>query len=112
MLILIGFTGAQAYYLRNIIHDYPDEKAIQLLQKTKTAMGEHSVIIIDDMIVPDSGAHWHAAQQDLTMMSTLASMERSTKQWRSLLRNVGLKIQAMIPYTDQTRDSVIVAVAG
>ena len=74
------------------------------------AMGQDSIIIIDDMVVPDSGAHWHAAQQDLTMMSTLASMERSTKQWRSLLKEAGLKIQAMIPYTDQTRDSVIVAV--
>ncbi len=74
------------------------------------AMNEKSLILIDDMVLPDVGAHWHAAQQDLTMMSSLASMERSEKQWRSLLEEAGLKIQTITPYTEETRDSIIVAV--
>ena len=72
------------------------------------AMDKDSVLLIDDMIVPDVGAHWHAAQQDLTMMSSLASMERSEKQWRALLDKAGLRILQISPYTEETRDSIIV----
>ena len=74
------------------------------------AMTKDSVILIDDMVIPNTGAHWHAAQLDLTMMSSLASMERSEQQWQALLEEAGLHIREMLPYTSKTRDSLIVAV--
>ena len=55
-------TGARAYYLCNILHDYPDFKCITLLKNTIAAMDKSSVIIIDDMTIPNTGAHWHATQ--------------------------------------------------
>lgn len=103
-------TDARAYYLRNILHDYPDEKCIEILHRTIDAMGAHSLILIDDMVLPKVGAHWHATELDLTMMSTLASMERSEIEWRNLLERAGLQIQTIESYTEDTRDSIIVAI--
>lgn len=102
--------GARAYYLRNIIHDYPDEKCVELLHRTMNAMDKKSLLLIDDMIVPNVRAHWRATQQDLTMMSGLASMEQSEKQWRALLEKAGLKVLQMSLYTEETHDGIIVAV--
>ena len=76
------------------------------------AMDSESLILIDEMVLPETGVHWHAAQHDLTMMSCLAAMERTQKQWHELLGKAGLRIQKIAPYTEETRESVIVAVSS
>ncbi len=103
-------AGARAYYMRNIMHDFPDSNAALILEQVKRAMSKDSVILIDDMIIPNKGVHWQAAQLDLTMMSTLAAIERTEKQWSSLLDTVQLKIKQIWTYRPELRDSIIVAV--
>lgn len=99
--------GAAIYYMRNIIHDYPDEQALQILRNTKTALGSESVILIDDMFLEDQGVHWQAAQIDITMMACLASRERTKSQWNDLIAKAGLRIKNVYTYTESLRDSVI-----
>lgn len=102
--------GARAYYFRNILHDYPDEKCVILLRKTMTAMDQDSLILINEMILPNQGMHWHATLSDINMMASLAGMERTEKQWYALLDSAGLKVQRICPYTEKLRESIIVAV--
>lgn len=99
--------GAKIYYMRNIIHDYPDEKAIEILQNTKAALGPDSVILIDDMVLPGEGVHWQAAQLDLTMMICLASIERTEEQWMALIPKAGLRINKIYQYTASLGDSIL-----
>ncbi|MCJ1394031.1 hypothetical protein MMC18_006909 [Xylographa bjoerkii] len=103
-------TGARFYYLRNILHDYPDERCLLILKQLKDAMGKESVILIDEMVLQDSGAHWRATQLDLTMMACLGAMERTKKQWHALLEAAGLRIVGIHTYTELLQDSVIAAV--
>ncbi|KAI9708795.1 MAG: hypothetical protein M1820_003750 [Bogoriella megaspora] len=102
--------GAKFYYLRNILHDWPDEKCIAILKNLIPAMGQESRILIDEMVVPAVGAHWQATQLDLTMMAALGSKERTKEQWYALLEAAGLKIERILPYTEPFKDSVIIAV--
>lgn len=96
--------------MRNIMHGWPYEKCIQILHNTMSAMTERSVILIDDIVIPNSGAHWSATQLDMTMLSVMASLERSENQWHALLESAGLKIGKIYPYNGETQDSIIVAV--
>ncbi|ODQ74016.1 hypothetical protein LIPSTDRAFT_336413 [Lipomyces starkeyi NRRL Y-11557] len=105
-----AITGARIYYMRNIIHDYPEDKAILILKNTIAAMAPDSVILIDDMVLPDSGVHWQATQIDLIMMTALASQERTREQWYDLLGMAGLKINKVYTYTASLQDSIIEAV--
>ncbi|KAK6000901.1 hypothetical protein QM012_002984 [Aureobasidium pullulans] len=98
---------ASIYYMRHIIHDYPDEKAIQVLRNTKDALGPHSVILIDDMFLEDKDVHWQAAQVDMTMLTCCSSLERTRKQWTDLISKAGLQISKVYTYTESLRDSVI-----
>jgi demethylsterigmatocystin 6-O-methyltransferase len=100
--------GAKIYYLRNVIHDYPDEKAIVILKNLAAALAEDSVNLIDDMVIPDVGAHWHATQLDIALMAGLASMERTREAWYKLIEKAGLKINQIYTYTASLRDSIIV----
>lgn len=102
--------GARAYYFRNIFHDYPDEKCILLLQQTTKAMEKDSLILIDEMILPNQGMHWHATLSDINMMASLAGMERTERQWIAMLDLAGLRVQQIYPYTEKLRESIIVAV--
>lgn len=102
--------GARAYYLRNILHDFPDEKCVLLLHKTMKAMGKDSLILIDEIILPNQGTHWHATSSDINMMATVAGMERTERQWVALLGSAGLRVQQIWPYTEKLRESIIVAV--
>lgn len=96
--------------MRGVLHDFPDDKCRFILQNTIGAMDKDSLILIDDMVLPDTNAHWQATQVDLTMMSALASMERTQIQWQALLKSVGLKIIKTYVYTPGLYESVIVTV--
>ena len=103
--------GAKYYYLRNILHDYPDEKChIILGQLVKVMDKNSSIILIDEMVLPDYGAPWQATQLDMTMMSALAAMERTRKEWLELFESAGLKSVGMYTYTNSFQDTAIALV--
>ncbi|KAH8689511.1 O-methyl transferase B [Talaromyces proteolyticus] len=99
--------GARIYYFRNIMHDYPDDKAVAILKNIIAALGPDSVILIDDMVLPDSKVHWQATQIDITMMSALASRERTVEAWSELMQKAGLKINRIYTYTESLQDSIL-----
>ncbi|KAK2606306.1 hypothetical protein QQS21_003237 [Conoideocrella luteorostrata] len=99
--------GARIYYMRNIIHDWSDDKSLDILRNTKSAMGPDSLLLIDDMVLPNEGAHWQATQLDIHMMTVLGSRERSKAQWETLIARAGLQINAIHEYTESLGDSII-----
>jgi demethylsterigmatocystin 6-O-methyltransferase len=85
--------------MRSIIHDWPDEKAAEILKNIISALGPDSVILIDDRVLPNENVHWYATVVDITMMAGLASQERTVEQWSTLMEKAGLKIQNQYTYT-------------
>ena len=86
--------------MRNILHDYSDQKCLVILKHLIAAMNIDSVILIDDMILPNQGINWHQGQMDMAMMCGLASVERSRGQWEHLLDSAALKIEKTFVYTE------------
>lgn len=106
-VLLTTSIGAKTYYMRMILHDYPDAKAIELLRLQAEAMSPNSVLVIDELVVPNQGAHGHATQFDLTMLASLASIERTDKQWDTLIDAAGFQILEKKAYAP-AGESVIV----
>jgi len=102
--------GAHIYYMRNILHDYPDDKAITVIRNNVSAMSADSLLIIDEMIIPNTGVHPRATDLDMIMMTTLASTERTERQWDVLLEKAGVKVVQKSTYDTATGDSIIVTV--
>ncbi|OTA90053.1 hypothetical protein M434DRAFT_78600 [Hypoxylon sp. CO27-5] len=105
-----SIKGARVYYLRNILHDWPNHKCEEILQNIKAAMTEDSVILIDEMVLPERGAPWRATQLDIAMLTTLAAAERTEAEWRALLDYSGFKVLKIWKYTDECDDCVLVAI--
>ncbi|KAI5917160.1 S-adenosyl-L-methionine-dependent methyltransferase [Camillea tinctor] len=104
--------GAKIYYMRNVLEDYPDDKALAILGNTIPAMSQGSILIIDEMVIPNLGANLRSTVQDITMMTSLASAERTERQWDSLLGRAGLKLMQKTAYNPETGESILVAVAN
>ncbi|KAI1756266.1 S-adenosyl-L-methionine-dependent methyltransferase [Xylaria castorea] len=103
--------GARAYYFRNVLHDWPDAKCIEILQNVKPAMTTESRILVDEMILPEKDAPWRATQQDFIMGACVAAQERSHGEWVRLFENAGFRIERMWKYTEELSDHLIVLVS-
>ena len=106
--ILIGGIGARAYYLRNILHDWPNDKCKEILENVKSGMTQDSVILIDEMVLSDRGSSWRATQADLTMAVALSAMERSEAQWLTLFDEAGLHVRKIMKYRVEPEDCLMV----
>ncbi|KAJ5655900.1 hypothetical protein N7507_007850 [Penicillium longicatenatum] len=86
-------SGARAYYMRTVLHDFPDKQALVALSHIRDAMSEDSILLVhehtmsDDLDVPPL-----AATLDLHMMEIFSSLERTEKEWVVLLERVGFKV--------------------
>ena len=103
-------SGTKFYYMRAILHGFPDNKCRSLLQNTISAMSKNSVILIDDMVFPDANVHWQATQFDLTMMCAHAFMERTSTQWGALRYSVGLIIRDIYVYNFVCHETIMAVV--
>ncbi|KAM4063974.1 o-methyltransferase [Hirsutella rhossiliensis] len=101
-------TGARFYYLRRILHDWPDDECVQILYNIASAMAVDSRILIDEVVLPNKEAPWQATMADLAMMVSFGGKERTQQQWQMLAGEVGLRIEQIHTYTASTCTSVVV----
>ena len=84
---------AKVYYMRTILHDWPDKQAIEILKNIREAMAEDSVLLIHDLVMPDTGAPTLSTRADWVIMAFLASLDRTAKQYRTLLNHAGFEMR-------------------
>lgn len=84
--------GAKAYYLRSVLHDWPDKQSRQILGNIRDAMSPDSLLLICETIQPETNMTVDSAQIDLMMMTNYSSMERTRKQFETLLNDVGFEL--------------------
>jgi hypothetical protein len=72
-------------------------------------MAADSVVIVDDVVLPQVGAGWKQSSMDLAMMTMLAAMERTKDHFAQLLKESGLKLRDVYTYDSDYGDSFIVA---
>lgn len=70
-------------------------------------MGPESVLLIDEMILPETGVNVIAASIDMTMLTALAGLERTEAQWRETLAEVGLELVRVFVYNPVQYEAVM-----
>lgn len=90
------------------MHDWPDKEAVSILSNISSVMSPEARILIDEVVLPDTGAHWQATMADLSMMFAFGGKERSTQQWTSLVKLAGLRIEQIHTYVASTYTSILV----
>ena len=84
--------GAKAYYLRAVLHDWPDKLARQILENIKVSMSKDSMLLVSEIVMPDSNAPLFNAEVDLSMMAMFSAIDRTQAQFQELFDSAGLDL--------------------
>jgi SAM-dependent methyltransferase len=94
-------SGADVYLLKNVIHDWNDDRSRLILENCRSAMGEGGLLLLVEAVLPDrltvAAAHQAVAQSDLNMLVTLAGRERTEAEFRDLLASTGFRVTRILP---------------
>ncbi|KAF2757492.1 S-adenosyl-L-methionine-dependent methyltransferase [Pseudovirgaria hyperparasitica] len=103
---------AKFYYMRGILHDHSPARGRVILEHTRDAMGPESILLVDEMILPETGVSQMAAAIDLTMLAALGGQERTEAQWRETLAEAGLELVETYMYAPLLYEGVMVVRRG
>ncbi|KIJ09826.1 hypothetical protein PAXINDRAFT_86916 [Paxillus involutus ATCC 200175] len=118
-LTQVPVKGKDIYYLRNIIHDWPDQESTLILRNVRKALEPHSRVLIHDYVLrqlsrkqaevesatfqvsvapepmlPNFGVgSMHMYQQDMTMFVLFNAKERTLQDSLELSTAAGLKLE-------------------
>ncbi|PCH41144.1 S-adenosyl-L-methionine-dependent methyltransferase [Wolfiporia cocos MD-104 SS10] len=102
--------GAEVYFMRAILHDWPDDQCVTILSHLRAAMGPDSIILVADQVVNTTVgspllkaappplplnygiARYFGNMHDLTMMAINNGMERTPEMSDTIAKRAGLKV--------------------
>jgi hypothetical protein len=113
-------TGADAYYMQHILHDWADEPALKILANCRRALEDRKEegakekgrkeagrLVIVDTVVPETPEPHFSKLLDLEMLLMPGGRERTEREWRDLFSNAGFEITRIVPI--RAAESVIEA---
>ena len=89
-------SGGDAYMMKHIIHDWDDERSIQILKNCRSAMkSDGRVLIVETVIKPGNDPDFFKLL-DIAMLM-ISGLERTEEQFRSLYERAGLRLTRVVP---------------
>ena len=96
--------------MHTVLHDWPDDKASEILKNIATAMEPgYSRVLIHDSVITTDKPDPLVTTSDITMMMALSAFERTEAMWADLLASAGLMV-VKIWTQPNVREAVIEAV--
>jgi len=96
-------TGADAYLLKSVLHDWDDPRATAILKSCRTAMSPEATLLIVERVMPDKAEQGRAAEAyllDLEMLLlTPGGRERTAFEFGGILSAAGFAIARIVPTT-------------
>jgi hypothetical protein len=91
-------AGYDAYMIKSVLHDWDDDKAVQILRQCRDAMPSHGRVLVIEIVVHPGQPMGHPHLMiDLEMMVTLGGKERTEQEFATLLRSAGLTLEQVTP---------------
>jgi hypothetical protein len=101
-------SGADAYIMKSILHDWSDDQSLAILRTCRRAMGDKGRLLIIETIVPPPGEPHYAKYQEVEMLVLLGGQERTVEEYENLLAKAEFKLSRVV--TTEALHSIIEAV--
>ncbi|MGD9796492.1 MAG: methyltransferase [Acidimicrobiia bacterium] len=92
-------AGADAYVLRRILHDWTDDRAVEILRCIRRSIGADARLLVVDAVVGGPNEDPQAKFLDLGMLVSAGGRERTDEEWAALLGAGGFARVATTPAT-------------
>jgi hypothetical protein len=92
-------SGADTYIMKNIIHDWDDERSIAILRNVRQALGNQTggkVLLLEFVLAAPNEPHL-SKLADIEMLVLPGGRERSEPEYAALLSKSGFKLTRVVP---------------
>ena len=90
-------SGADAYIMRHIIHDWDDEKSLTILKNCHAVMSPGNKLLLVESVIPPGNDPFMGKFLDLTMMLIPGGKERTEDEYRELYGKAGFDLVQIVP---------------
>lgn len=87
---------ADAYLIKSILHDWPDDRCVEILRTCAAALNPGGVVLVVELVLDRPGHEVVAAFSDLNMLVLLGGRERNQAQYAALFAAAGLHLKQVI----------------
>jgi O-methyltransferase domain len=103
-------AGGDAYILKDIIHDWDDERAVNVLANCRKALRTepNGKVLVIEKIIPPGNEPFAGKLTDITMLLMTGGRERTGPEYGTLLATAGLTVRRIVP--TQSPASIIDAI--
>ncbi|WP_411083285.1 methyltransferase [Streptomyces sp. cmx-18-6] len=102
-------AGADAYVLTAVVHDWDDDRSVEILRNVRAAMPDHATVLLGEPVVPDGPEPSVAKLLDLETLVGTTGRQRTRSEFEELLERSGLRLTRVIDSSGP--DSLVEAVA-
>jgi hypothetical protein len=90
-------AGGDAYVLKHIVHDWADDKALQILRNVRAAAGLGKHVLLVEMVLPDHDRDFLGNLLDLEVLVEFDARERTAAGYADLLGRAGFRMTKVVP---------------
>jgi hypothetical protein len=88
-------SGADAYVLLRVLHDWGDEDAVRILRRVREAMEPAARLLVVDGVVGPPNEDPLTKFLDLMMLVSAGGRERTAEEWDALFEAGGFRLEAV-----------------
>lgn len=88
--------GGDAYVLKNVIHDWPDDDAVRILRNVRAAAGAGPTVLLVETVIPAHDRNFLGKWADLEMLVVAAARERTAAEYRNLFEQAGFRLTRVV----------------
>jgi hypothetical protein len=90
-------SGADAYMLSHIIHDWREDLCLTILGHCRRAMNPGGRVLIVEMVLPAADTPHPGKMLDVMMLVGPGGQERTAEEYGALLDKAGLRLNRIVP---------------
>jgi hypothetical protein len=85
-----------AYVLKNVIHDWPDDDAVHILRNVRAAARTGKRLLLVEFVIPNHDREFLGKWVDLEMLIGAAARERTAAEYGRLLNRAGFQMTRVV----------------
>lgn len=89
--------GGDAYLLSHVLHDWPEERCLTILDRCRAAMPSCSRLLVVEIVLPEGNEAHPGKMLDMAMLAVANGEERTEAGYRQLLTKAGFRLVRTVP---------------
>jgi hypothetical protein len=96
-------AGGDAYLMKHIIHDWPDDRATTILRNCRKGVNPGGKLLLVELVIAPGNAADLGKVTDLEMLVIASGQERTEVEYRQLLAAAGWRLTRVLPTKSPTQ---------